>query len=51
MFGFVSEFFFCYGPSQIFSRLIMSSSDRPSLSLQVKSTYGALRPIQRLKWS
>ena len=51
MFGFVSEFFFVYGSIPIFSRLIMSSSDRLSLSLQVNSTYGALRPIQRLKWS
>ena len=42
---------FVYGSIPIFSGIIMSSSDRLSLSLQVNSTYGALRPIQRLKCS
>ena len=42
---------FVYGSIPIFSGIIMSSSDRLSLSLQVNSTNGALRPIQRLKCS
>ena len=42
---------FVYGSVPVFSKIIMSSSERLSLSLQVNSMYAALSPIQRLNWS